>query len=156
MSESSGVTAPQPRKWCEERIAFAQGRQVEERFIRFIGNDPSAWALCVGDHEPLWNDPAREFRLHDPYRHLRDAIRAGEKIELHVYKDVWVDIENETANNPNRDFPLPVKDYRIAKKAPKPDYVVDCDIRLTYGRILKGSATICGETNEPISIEVCK
>lgn len=150
-----------PRKRREERIAFAKGYRVEFR-CRYALDDE--WRVWADDkNEPYWNSVDYEFRIHDPYRHLRDAIRAGEKIEF-LFFELDGDMEwqvIEIGPDPeNFKFTYPPNRYRIAPKAPKPDPMVYGYVRWSP---LEGKPRVearpvrvylSDKTQEPIKIEV--
>lgn len=152
MSEpTTGVTAPQPRKWCEEICAWAKGCQIEHTWRDSVSGP---WSICVG--EPRWDDPDFVFRIHDPYRHLRDAIRAGEKIEFcdpYSWGIVWASIGTEFDHNPNRTFALPPDRYRIATKAPLQD-----KDRINFTHFLQGGTFVTNfsEVVRPVYVEAVR
>ena len=54
-------------KWADLIHAWADGAEIEYRNI-----DTDTWMI---DRNPWWNVEVFEFRLHDPYRELKEAAK---------------------------------------------------------------------------------
>lgn len=149
------VSEPTPRKWRDERIAFANGKQVE---YRRINCSSCLWHLVLDDVEPAWLDSDYEFRIFDPYRKFREAEARGEIVEyFSAIGQRWITRNDDRkwryVDSPER--------YRIVKKVPRHDYIEPCEI--TYWSpvycknvIVNGYIIISGETNKSIKVELCK
>lgn len=100
----------------EFREAEERGEDVEfqDNTGRWVGGPER----CAFDCDP------RRYRIApkpDPYQHLRDAIRAGKRIEFCSNPSIgtWTSIGTADDHNPGRTFSLPPDHYRIAKPDPK-------------------------------------
>ena len=54
-------------KWADLIHAWADGAEIE-----YCNIDTDTWMI---DRNPWWNVEVFEFRLHDPYRELKEAAK---------------------------------------------------------------------------------
>lgn len=143
-------------KHREVAEAMARGELCQ---WRFIGGWNDALAP-LSSYDGCWD--GRDWRIApkpDPYQRLRDAIRAGKKIEFYSNKvglGSWVSIGTEDDHIPDRTFHLPPDQYRIVTK---PDYVVSGPVYYEVSAERRWSpvnVTIDGETNIAKSVELIK
>ncbi len=101
----------QPHKHAEAIKAWADGKDVEFR-------NPSvslAWGPLESPGQTL-KFPAFvekwEYRVVDPYRHLREALREGKTLE-YLCRGKWVPLRGVDGAEPERTFHLPPEQYRV-------------------------------------------
>ena len=77
------MNSMEKHKWAKEIHAWADGADIEGRWGN---NNEHRW---IKDRNPSWNDPARQFRIADPYRDLKEAAKDPTKQIRHLYGGVW-------------------------------------------------------------------
>ena len=94
-----------PIKHYEVRKAFECGEKVE--CLHKLSSD-NWFTISPDEPPPQWNNEECEFRIHDPYRHLKEAQAEGKMIQIFVgdSRQNWEDWLKP-------DWTAPPKDYRI-------------------------------------------
>lgn len=88
-----------PHKHCELIKQWADGHTIEH--ISLDGT----WAICDG---PLWNE-FTEYRIHDPYRELKEAAKDPTK-QIRWQDGDWKDV------GATWEWSSPLEDYEIRDK----------------------------------------
>jgi hypothetical protein len=96
-----------PHKHAEVIKAWADGKDVEVR-SSFGGT----WARYPGGEGVILWSPDCEYRVFDPYRHLREALREGKTLE-HQSLGNWVPLRALDEKDPDRTFVLEPEWYRV-------------------------------------------
>ena len=79
------MTEQKPHKWHDLIVAWAGGAKVECRRMVF-----QRWHVFTIGGNPNWDDPDWEFRLHDPYREVAEAMKRGELCQYR-FGNEWFD-----------------------------------------------------------------
>lgn len=74
-----------PHRWMKEMQAFEQGEKVEKRTV---SNPHDQWKQLL--HVVCFDDKDLEFRIHDPYCHLKSALAEGKAIQAKAHGE-WHD-----------------------------------------------------------------
>lgn len=102
------MTEQKPHKWQKEIVAWAGGARVEQRF----GVCP--WEIVDEGVTPAWDNTDYEFRLHDPYREVAEAMKRGELCQYR-FGNEWFDATGTLSDYSG------CWDDREWRIAPKPD-----------------------------------